>query len=279
MPTEIRTILSKKILTESSGYLDIGFTHTLNPYSGCAFSCKYCYVREMPIQKFKDIPWGDWVEIKANAAENYSKEITRLRKKGKEVNIFMSSATDPYQPVERKAEVTRTILQEMIECPPDLLQIQTRSPLIERDIDLLIQLKEKCNLLVSMTVETDREDIKRIFAPLAPGIRQRLNALKKIHDAGISTQAALSPLLPFTPEFGKLLQGKADRVWIDTLQMGDGANGRRSSRLGMPGLFEEHGLKEWYSQDIHLRAKKYLLAHFPEERILLSRQEAFPHKN
>lgn len=53
---EIKEIHSKNILTEAKGYLDVGFTHSLNPYSGCAFSCKYCYVREMPIQKFKEIP-------------------------------------------------------------------------------------------------------------------------------------------------------------------------------------------------------------------------------
>lgn len=133
---EMKETLSKKILTEAKGYLDVGFTHSLNPYSGCAFSCRYCYVREMPIQRFKEIPWGEWLDIKTNAAENYRNEIIKLRRKNKPVNIFMSSATDPYQPIERKANITRAILAEMIENPPDFLQIQTRSPLITRDIDL-----------------------------------------------------------------------------------------------------------------------------------------------
>src|SRR5690606_33334958 len=168
---QLKETIAKKILTEAKGYLDVVFSHSLNPYSGCAFSCKYCYVREMPIQRFKDIPWGEWVDIKTNAAENYQKEVMKLRKKNQTVNIFMSSATDPYQPIERKANITRGILEEMIVNPPDFLQIQTRSPLITRDIDLLVQLKEKCKVLVSMTVETDREDIKRIFAPYAPSIK------------------------------------------------------------------------------------------------------------
>jgi DNA repair photolyase len=103
MTVEIKEILSKKILSEAKGYLDIGFTHSLNPYSGCAFSCSYCYVREMPIQRFKEIPWGEWVDIKTNAAENYTNELIKLRKKSQPINIFMSSATDPYQPIERKA--------------------------------------------------------------------------------------------------------------------------------------------------------------------------------
>ena len=64
---QIREIVAKKILTEAKGYLDIGFTHSLNPYSGCAFACKYCYVREMPIQRFRTVPWGEWLEVKTNA--------------------------------------------------------------------------------------------------------------------------------------------------------------------------------------------------------------------
>ncbi|CAM5785874.1 radical SAM protein [Brevibacillus borstelensis] len=127
MNIEIKDILSKNILSEVKGYLDVGFTHSLNPYSGCAFFCTYCYVREMPIQRFKDIPWGEWVDIKTNAAENYLAEVVRLRRRNKSINIFMSSATDPYQPLDRKVALTRRILEAMIEMPPDLLQIQTRS--------------------------------------------------------------------------------------------------------------------------------------------------------
>lgn len=276
MTLEMKDILSKKILSEVKGYLDIGFTHSLNPYSGCAFSCSYCYVREMPIQKFKDIPWGEWVDIKTNAAENYRAEVIKLRSKNKPVNIFMSSATDPYQPIERKTYLTRRILEAMIEDPPDLLQIQTRSPLITRDLDLLIQLKESCNVLVSMTVETDREDIKRIFAPLAPGIKLRLKALRELHETGITAQASISPVLPFTPEFPKLLVGIVGRIWIDTLNIGDGSMGKRSERLGMPQLFDTHGLSEWYRRDIHVRVEKYFKKTFPREMIHISKEDAFP---
>lgn len=273
---EMKETLSKKILTEAKGYLDVGFTHSLNPYSGCAFSCRYCYVREMPIQRFKEIPWGEWLDIKTNAAENYRNEIIKLRRKNKPVNIFMSSATDPYQPIERKANITRAILAEMIENPPDFLQIQTRSPLITRDIDLIIRLKEKCEVLVSMTIETDREEIKQIFAPYAPGIKIRLKALKEIHDAGIPTQASISPLLPFTPDFPKQLKGIVNHVWIDTLSIGDGSMGKRSERLGMPKVFEEHDLSKWYRKDIHVMVEKYFHKYFPSEMIRVSKKEAFP---
>jgi len=117
MQIQQREISAKKILTEATGYLDVGFTHSLNPYSGCSFSCRYCYVREMPIQEFRDVPWGEWLDIKKNAAENYRDELLKLRKKGKPSNIFISSATDPYQPIERKTAITRSILEEMVQHP------------------------------------------------------------------------------------------------------------------------------------------------------------------
>jgi DNA repair photolyase len=276
MKIEIKETVSRNILTEAKGYLDVGFTHSLNPYSGCAFSCRYCYVREMPIQKFKGIPWGEWVEIKTNAADNYRNEIMKLRKKDKTVNIFMSSATDPYQPIERKVRLTRRLLEEMIENPPDFLQIQTRSPLVTRDIDLLVILKEKCKVLISMTIETDREDIKRLFAPYAPGIKLRIKSLKEIYEAGISTQASISPVLPFTPDFPKLLEGIVDHIWIDTLSIGDGTMGKRSERLGMPNLFRENGLEKWYLKDLHLRVQNYFNKYFQNEIVRVSKEEAYP---
>lgn len=273
---EVHNIEAKKILTEAKGYLDVGFTHSLNPYSGCAFSCRYCYVREMPIQRFKQIPWGHWLDIKTNARFIYQTEMVKLRNKDKTVNIFMSSATDPYQPMERKVQITRGILREMIEHPPDFLQIQTRSPLITRDLDLLVELQKKCKLLVSMTVETDREDIKQIFAPYSPGIKLRLKVLRHIHEAGIPTQASISPVLPFSPDFAKALTGRVDHIWIDTLSIGDGSMGKRSERLGMPELFVEHGLSKWYRKDIHIAVEKYFSQHFASQMIRVSKQEAFP---
>ncbi|KIL14086.1 SPL family radical SAM protein [Bacillus pumilus] len=276
MPIEIKDIVSKKILSEVKGYLDIGFTHSLNPYAGCAFACEYCYVREMPIQKFKDIPWGFWVDVKKNAAENYLREVSLLRRKNKPISIFMSSATDPYQPVEQKANITRSLLEEMDKNPPDSLQIQTRSPLVARDLDILMKLKEKCRILVSMTIETDREDVKRIFSPYAPGIGLRVKALKKINDAGIHTQVSISPVLPFSPNFANMIQGITDRIWIDTLLIGDGQMGMRSERLGMPKLFDANGWDKWYEKSIHLKVEKYFKARFPSEIIHVSKHSAYP---
>lgn len=278
MGKSIEEILSKKILTEAKGYLNVGFTHSLNPYSGCVFACKYCYVREMPIQRFKNIPWGEWLQIKTNARENYRNEIMKLRRKNAKVNLFMSSATDPYQPMERKAIITRSLLEEMIDHPPDFLQIQTRSPLITRDISLISKLNEKCNVLVSMTIETDREDVRKIFSPFAPSIPLRIQALTQIHQAGIPTQASISPVLPFTPEFPQLLQDIANHIWIDTLNIGDGSMGKRSARLGMPQIFHQFGFEDWYDNDLHWKVKKYFLKFFPEEVVRVSKDEVYLEK-
>lgn len=273
---DVREIVSKSILTEVQGYLDVGFTHSLNPYSGCAFACKYCYVREMPVQRFKTAAWGEWLDVKTNAAERYAAEMAKLRKRSKPVKLFMSSATDPYQPIERQAKITRGILEAMLDHPPDFIQLQTRSPLVARDAGLLAKLAGKTRLLVSMTIETDREDMKRLFAPYAPGIKLRLKALRKLHEAGIPTQASISPVLPFTPDFPNVLLGIADRIWIDTLSIGDGAMGRRSKRLGMPELFAEHGLSAWYRSDIHRSVERYFRKFFPDGAIRISKEEAFP---
>ncbi|AJE51143.1 SPL family radical SAM protein [Paenibacillus polymyxa] len=275
---QIDNTMAKKILSETKGASTVGFTHSLNPYSGCAFGCSYCYVREMPIQKYKDIPWGEWIDIKLNAVENYSKEINSLRRRNKPINIFMSTATDPYQPIERKVEITRKILTEMIESPPDFLQIQTRSPLVVRDLDILLELQQRCGLLVSMTIETDREDVKRLFAPLAPGINLRLKALRNVHAAGIATQASISPLLPFTPDFPKRLQGIVDRIYIDSLNIGDGLKGKRSEQLGMPLLFQRNGFSKWYQPDIHLKTNNYFNKYFDEKIIFLSSSREYPLK-
>lgn len=127
-----------------------------------------------------------------------------------------------------------------------------------------------------MTIETDREDIKRLFAPVAPGIKLGIQALREVHEVGITIQASISPVLPFTPDFPKLLEGIVDRIWIDTLNIGNSLMGKRSERLGKPQLFKAYGHSEWYQKDIHHRVEKYFKKTFPQEMIQVSKEEAFP---
>jgi DNA repair photolyase len=262
----------KRLLTPASGYLK-GYTHTLNPYAGCAFGCTYCYVRKMPVALFRSEEWGTWVNIKNGAAELLRKELKKASEKGK-VTIFMSSSTDPYQPVEAKEKITRSLLEVMAETPPDFLFLQTRSPLIARDLDLLKSFQHK--ILVSMTIETDREDIRKTFSPFAPPIQARMRTLKLIVDAGIPAQAAVSPLLPSTKEFAKKLSRIVKRVTIDDYFMGDGSNGRRTKSLGVQKIYEQIGEEKWYSETAYLQLVEMFRQEFEDKQIFISQSGFLP---
>ena len=176
------------ILNRSSGFMD-SYDYTLNPYSGCFFGCTYCYAAFFARSKEKMDNWGHWVEVKENAIELLRKKRSKTLE-GK--TIYMSSVTDPYQPIEKKLELTRGILEILLIHQPRLV-IQTRSPLIVRDIDLL---KKFENLQVNMTVTTDSEEIRKVFEPQCPKNSVRLSAIRKVVQAGIQSVITMTPLLP-----------------------------------------------------------------------------------
>jgi DNA repair photolyase len=237
----------KTLLNKGTGFL-ADYSHTLNPYTGCSFACSYCYVRQMPVAKFRKAAWGSWIDIKQQAAAVLRKELRRAKTKGR-VTIFMSSSTDPYQPIEYKEQVTRSLLEVMADEQPEFLLVQTRSPFVQRDIDLLQQMKKKVR--VSMTVETDREEIRKHFTPGAPPIAARLKALEQLRLAGIPTQATIAPVLPSSESFPQKLAGLTNRICIDDFVMGDGSGGARTRQLGIFRLYEELGLQEWYEPDAY----------------------------
>jgi DNA repair photolyase len=263
---KINEIVSKSILTKGTGILS-GFTHSLNPFSGCAFGCSYCYVRQLPVGLYRDEDWGTWIDIKANAKELLEKELAKARKKG-DVRIFMSSSTDPYQPIEYKQQLTRSLLEVMLTNPPDFLLVQTRSPLAARDIDLFKQLGNRVR--ISMTIETDIDKVRKLFSPSAPPIQARLKALKTITDAGIPTQAAVSPLLPSSKEFPKRLRKATNRAIIDDFFMGDGSKGKRTEKLGIRKIYEDNGLASWYGPQVYKHVMKRLKEEFPDVESLIS---------
>ncbi|MBD1380451.1 SPL family radical SAM protein [Metabacillus arenae] len=262
----------KTLLNKGTGFLS-GYSHSLNPYTGCSFGCSYCYVRQMPVSKFRKEEWGTWVDIKKGAADILHKDLTRAKKKGK-VTIFMSSSTDPYQPIEQKEEITRTLLEVMVENKPDFLFVQTRSPLVRRDIDLFLLLKDKVR--VSMTVETDREDIRKHFTPSAPPISGRLKTLQILAEAGVPIQATIAPVLPSSEEFPEKLATLVNRVCVDDYFMGDGSGGKRTNSLGISSIYEELGLEEWYSPSAYRIVYERLKKVFGDDHILLSQQGFLP---
>ncbi|CAI6079314.1 SPL family radical SAM protein [Cohnella sp. JJ-181] len=271
-PPILRYKKPKSLLNRATGFLE-DYTHTLNPYGGCAFGCSYCYVRGMPVAAFRPEAWGSWVDVKEGASELLRRELRRESAKGP-VRIFMSSSTDPYQPTEYKERVTRSLLETMAEAPPDFVLVQTRSPLVTRDVDLLQRLGDRVR--VSMTVETDLEEVRRAFAPAAPPIAARLKALAELRAAGVSVQAAVAPVLPSSERFAALLRPVTDRVVVDDYEMGDGSGGRRTKRLGLEAIYAQLGLSEWYSPSAWRTVYDRLLVHFREEELRISRSGFAP---
>jgi DNA repair photolyase len=188
---QIREVTASDILTKASGFMG-DYDFTLNPYSGCAFGCSYCYAAFFARDTEKIKNWGFWVDVKMNALALLQK---RRNKPLIETKIYMSSVTDPYQSIEKKLELSRSILEELGAYHKVRLTIQTRSPLVTRDIDLL---KKIHAVQVNITVTTDNEAIRKAFEPLCPSIEKRLKTAQELVHAGISTCITLTPLLPLS---------------------------------------------------------------------------------
>jgi len=264
-----------RALTPTGGFLK-GFAFSLNPYIGCAFGdsggCPYCYVRMLPVARVEKGSWGSWVIAKSNLAERLEHELVALEKKGRlgETTIFMSSATDPYQGIERRLGVTRAALQVFARYPIRRLLIQTRSPLIERDIEIIRALGSRA--IVSLTLETDDDDVRRAITPTSPSVERRLTTARMFRARGIFVQLAVSPMMPNHPErFAELAADAADRVIIDTYFDGDGANGARSRALGMGDLYAKHGYEEWFRPGAERELVDAMRSRLGIDRVLMSR--------
>ncbi len=268
---QINLIKSKTLLTRSSGYLKGVCSHSLNPYSGCGFglsSCgEGCYVRfNQWITQGRT--WGEFVDVKINAAELYGqsaeKEKNWAHQKSLPFTIFMSSATDPWQPAERKYRVTRTVLQAMTACPPDTLILQTHSANILDDLDTLLELSRLCSLRIHLSIEGDLNRLPGLPPPPS-SIEQRISALEKLSTRGLKTIACLSPLYPLTNPhhfFDRLKNAGAAAVIIDHFIGGDGtAQGSRTLKTRLPfamsQVIEDSVHLPYRNQIIHI-ARNYL---------------------
>ena len=278
MATEVTETRARSILTaQHKGFL-AGYTHSLNPYVGCGFgargSCPFCYVRALPVaQAGGGRDWGNWVLAKTNAAELLRRELARLNARGARPRIFFSSSTDPYQGAEARLRLTRGLLEVLAEMPEafEVVLLQTRSPLVERDLDLLGCLRNK--LWVSLTLETDDERVRQALTPLSPSVERRLTTLERLTKAGLRVQAAVAPVLPCNPaRLAALLAGRVTRVLVDTFFAGDGSGGRRTVRLGVGELFAGLGYADWFTPDVHRGLLEALTHHFPPEKIVFSQQ-------
>ncbi|HXS95370.1 MAG TPA: radical SAM protein [Candidatus Limnocylindrales bacterium] len=170
------------------------FQWTINPYRGCEFGCKYCYARythefmEMAVTEFEDK-----IYAKAAAAHLLRQE---LRKLDRADRIALGTATDPYQPAERRFGRTRSILQVFAKDHGRFLGITTKSDLIVRDIDLLKEIARTNVLTVHITITTLNSGLARLMEPRAPRPDLRLSAVQRLSEAGISVSVFPNPIMP-----------------------------------------------------------------------------------
>jgi len=187
--SKIEYIKSASILTEGKGFMDT-YDYTLNPYTGCTFGCNYCYAAFFSRSEEEKKNWGFWLKVKENALQLLLKQ----RKKPLwNKTLYLSSVTDPYQPIEKELEITRDILKELINYHKVRLVVQTRSPLVTRDIDLFKQFEV---VQINMTITTDSEHVRKVFEPICPSNKVRLQAIKEVNEAGVNTCITMTPLLP-----------------------------------------------------------------------------------
>lgn len=249
---QIRTVQATRILTpQKRGFLTQGkypFTHSLSWAVGCGFGntyCgDYCYAQTLPNWLYNrggDEAWGEAVVLKENAPALLASELAKARNRA-QMRIFMSSVTDPYQPLERRYRLTRQCLDVFAQFDDlDLLVIQTRSPLVSDDFDRLANVPY---VYLSMTIETDRGDLD--YGPSVSFIDKRFAAVEAATAAGIRTQITVSPCLPYSPEFAaRLLASGADRIVVDTFVAGDGSSGARTAASP----FAEVADYDWRSDD------------------------------
>ncbi len=170
------------------------FTWTVNPYRGCEFGCKYCYARYT--HEFMDLEvnaFEDQIYAKANVVEILKRE---LRKTPEHEAIAIGTATDPYQPAERRYGLTRSILAVLAKERGRTVSVTTKSDLIVRDLDLLQKLREHNTVNVNMTVTTLDTKLARLLEPRAPRPDLRLKAVSELAAAGISVGVFPNPILP-----------------------------------------------------------------------------------
>lgn len=181
--------------TGAGGLTDFTFGGTttgegwsVNPYSGCQHACSYCYVPDTIHAERQR--WGTYAIVKRDLATRLARAMASHRK----MTVYLSTATDPYQPVEAEARITRACLQVMVrrDWPVEVL---TRSPLVARDLDLLGQLSQ---VRVGFSIPMLDDTVRRALEPNAPAIPARLRALRKVSDAGIPTFANYTPACPPT---------------------------------------------------------------------------------
>ncbi len=192
--TEYRPLPSRSILSKVTSGRKLPFTHGINPYRGCEFACRYCYARYA--HEFLDLKPEDFerkIYFKENAAWLLAQELKKLRPGA---DIALGTATDPYQPLERRQRITRSLLEVFARTSGFGLGLVTKSTLIVRDLDLLREIAQRHKLTVHFTVTTMDVKLARVLEPRAPRPDLRMKTLARLREAGIRAGILCSPVMP-----------------------------------------------------------------------------------
>ena len=205
------------------------FNWSLNPYTGCAHRCTFCYVRafEHRADRPSDDRYGRSIRIKVNVAEVLRAELARPS--WKREGIAIGAATDPYQPAEGRYRLTRACL-EVLSAARNPFSLITRGPMIKRDLDVLVEAAHRTAVHVTFSVPTLDESIWRTTEPGTAPPRRRLQTLRHLRDAGIDAAVGLAPILPGLSDDPKLLAevvrearaAGATGVWANLLYLRPG---------------------------------------------------------
>jgi DNA repair photolyase len=204
LPMIIKETHPKSILSPSKI-----FPYVVNAYTGCQHNCTYCYAKFMKRFTGHPEPWGEFVDAKISAPELLRKEIG----KKKPDRVWVSGVCDPYQPLEARYKLTRQCLEILIENDWPV-HIQTRSPLVTRDIDVL---QKGRDVQVCLSITTADDNVRAMFEPHAPPIQARIHALEELHRAGLRTSVMIAPMLSGCEDLPEWLEGKMDNVILDRM--------------------------------------------------------------
>lgn len=192
---EFRALPVRSILNKTISRRGLPFARSINPYRGCVFGCQYCYARYT--HEFMELrdpkSFEQRIFLKQNAAWLLQQELRTLQP-GE--SIAIGTATDPYQPVERHARITRSLLEVLAQQRGLRLGIVTKSTLILRDIDWLQQIAAHNSLTLNLTITTMDTQLARILEPQAPRPDLRMEAVRKLRAAGLTVGVLCCPLLP-----------------------------------------------------------------------------------
>jgi DNA repair photolyase len=214
----VSEVVCKSVLSDSGIE---PFTYSISPYVSCQHACVYCYARFM--MRFRAGPegkqWGEFVNVKVNAPTILLREIKR---KPKGVT-WLSAVTDPYQPLEKKYELTRKCLGVLLTYKFPIW-IQTKSSLVMRDVDLIERFPEKD---VGFTILTLDDDLRRKIEPGASPVEERIASLEELSKRGVRTFAFVGPILPLLtdseetlrPLLRDLVKARTNQILFDRLNL------------------------------------------------------------